>query len=230
MFIFGCSLGEVDKERARSRPLCIFNVVPKHKKKEHDQTASTARTCSDWQDDLHDVIGEGSTAHLRATNPSLFSACRRVKVPACKFPRRSQLGENLVWSHAKICALGSKQSWPKSPACWDNERRYCSWVSWGWKNQSNLQVQSKSKMHQNTVSSLWSHMDTYRHNHAKQARPRAAAFSFLRRRVGLLGCGAFGAVELVEHTGLGDTYALKAQPGSFKKFHENPMIVSTILA
>lgn len=30
------------------------------------------------------------------------------------------------------------------------------------------------------------------------------------RRVGLLGCGAFGAVELVEHTGLGDTYALKA--------------------
>lgn len=32
----------------------------------------------------------------------------------------------------------------------------------------------------------------------------------IRRRVGLLGCGAFGAVELVEHTGLGDTYALKA--------------------
>ena len=35
-------------------------------------------------------------------------------MPACKFPRRSQLGENLVWSHAKICALGSRQSWPKS--------------------------------------------------------------------------------------------------------------------
>ena len=50
--------------------------------------------------------------------------------------------------------------------------------------------------------------------------------------MGLLGCGAFGAVELVEHTGLGDTYALKAQPGSFNKFHRIPMFVyvCTILA
>ena len=101
--------------------VCVFSMW--FRSKQGDQTASTARTCSDWQDDLHDVIGEGSTSHLRATNPSLLFACRRVKVPACKFPRRSQLGENLVWSHAKICALGSKQSWPKSPACWDNERR-----------------------------------------------------------------------------------------------------------
>ncbi len=74
-----------------------------------------------WHDDLHDAIGEGSTCHLRATNPPLSSASRRVKVPACKFPRRSQLGENLVWSHAKICALGSRQSWPKSPSCWDHQ-------------------------------------------------------------------------------------------------------------
>ena len=48
--------------------------------------------------------------------------------------------------------------------------------------------------------------------------------------MGLLGCGAFGAVELVEHTGLGDTYALKAQPGSFKKFHEIPMLVQSWLS
>ena len=27
-----------------------------------------------WHDDLHDAIGEGSTCHLRATNPSLSSA------------------------------------------------------------------------------------------------------------------------------------------------------------
>lgn len=30
------------------------------------------------------------------------------------------------------------------------------------------------------------------------------------KRIGLLGCGGFGAVELVEHAALGDTYALKA--------------------
>ena len=34
--------------------------------------------------------------------------------------------------------------------------------------------------------------------------------SLERKRIGLLGCGGFGAVELVEHAALGDTYALKA--------------------
>ena len=47
---------------------------------------------------------------------------------------------------------------------------------------------------------------------ARTWQTRKLCRAFLpRRRVGLLGCGAFGAVELVEHTGLGDTYALKAQ-------------------
>ena len=37
--------------------------------------------------------------------------------------------------------------------------------------------------------------------------------SLERKRIGLLGCGGFGAVELVEHAALGDTYALKAPYG-----------------
>eukprot|EP00913_Durusdinium_trenchii_P015958 g14996.t1 len=49
---------------------------------------------------------------------------------------------------------------------------------------------------------------------ATPSLPRGRKFGLIPRkdlrRVGLLGCGGFGAVELVEHTGLGDTYALKA--------------------